>query len=76
MSPEFLPGYAQKTAQNGSEKILAFITADRVISAAEIAREIGVASRTVERTLAKLRIGGKIKRVGPDKGGHWEVIPQ
>lgn len=23
--------------------------------------------------IAKLRKSGKIKRVGPDKGGHWEV---
>jgi len=56
-----------------SEKILTFITVNRFINAAEIARVIGITSRTIERALAKLRVSGKIKRIGPDKGGHWEV---
>jgi len=24
--------------------------------------------------IAKLKKEGRIKRMGPDKGGHWEVI--
>ena len=30
--------------------------------------------RGVEWNLARLKKEGKIKRIGPDKGGHWEII--
>ena len=63
----------EKGSEKMSEKILALITINRFINAARLAREIGVASRTVERALAELRRTGKIRRVGPDKGGYWEV---
>jgi ATP-dependent DNA helicase RecG len=32
------------------------------------------AARTIERNIEKLRDQNRIKRVGPDKGGHWEVV--
>jgi ATP-dependent DNA helicase RecG len=35
---------------------------------------IGISSRSVEKQLAKLRVENKIKRVGPAKGGQWEVV--
>ena len=28
----------------------------------------------IEKHLRKLREQGLIRRVGPDKGGHWEVV--
>ncbi len=30
--------------------------------------------RTITRYLEKLKAEGKIRRIGPDKGGYWEVI--
>ena len=30
--------------------------------------------KTIKRDLDKLRKRGQIQRVGPDKGGHWEII--
>ena len=29
---------------------------------------------TVEKNLKALRESGRLRRVGPAKGGHWEVI--
>ena len=43
------------------------------ISAEKIGQKIGISSRAVEMQLAKLRDDGKIKRIGPAKGGYWEV---
>ena len=34
----------------------------------------GVFVAGVRRVIDKLRAAGRIRRVGPDKGGHWEVI--
>jgi predicted HTH transcriptional regulator len=30
--------------------------------------------RAIKKQIEKLKASGRIKRVGPDKGGHWEVI--
>lgn len=35
---------------------------------------IGLSLRAVEKQLAKLKQDGILRRIGPDKGGHWEVI--
>lgn len=35
-----------------------------------MAKELNVTSRVIERII---RNSKKIKRVGPDKGGHWEI---
>ena len=39
-----------------------------------IANNIGVNVKTVARAINVLKDKGIIKRVGPDKGGHWEII--
>ena len=31
-------------------------------------------SSTVSNWIARLKADGKIRRVGPDKGGHWEIV--
>ena len=41
----------------------------------EMGTEIGKIGRTVEQTVAKQVVSGWLKRIGPDKGGHWEVLP-
>ncbi|MFA6032771.1 MAG: ATP-binding protein, partial [Myxococcota bacterium] len=33
----------------------------------------GVSTRSIERNLQQLILRGRLKRIGPDKGGHWEV---
>jgi ATP-dependent DNA helicase RecG len=54
-----------------SEKILWSIKDNPKISAKELAYIVNCSSRTIERTIAKLKKEGRIKRMGTDKGGHW-----
>ena len=44
------------------------------VSAAEIAKTVGISSRAVEKQIASLKGKGQLRRVGSDKGGHWEVV--
>ena len=44
------------------------------ITAAEIAMEIDMSSRGVEKQIKKLREAGIIKRNGAAFGGYWEII--
>jgi ATP-dependent DNA helicase RecG len=65
---------SEKSSEKSSEKILRLIKAKPTISAAEIAQEIGITSRAVEKQIDTLKKAGMIRRIGPAKGGRWEVI--
>ena len=41
---------------------------------AEVAKQIGKSVTTVERTVAKLKLQGRLAFIGPKKGGRWQVI--
>ncbi len=40
----------------------------------EMARLLGIARSTLNFHIGALKKSGRIRRVGSDKGGHWEVI--
>ncbi|MFH1856911.1 MAG: winged helix-turn-helix transcriptional regulator [Candidatus Omnitrophota bacterium] len=58
----------------GSEKVLSLIRGNPSISAQEMADKIGISSRAIEKRISKLKANKIIKRIGPAKGGHWEVL--
>ncbi len=55
------------------EQILDYLKQQPALSAKELAALLNKASRTVERYLKELREQGRLRRVGSDKAGHWEV---
>ncbi|MDJ1422527.1 MAG: putative DNA binding domain-containing protein [Candidatus Methanoperedens sp.] len=65
---------SEKTSEKTSEKIILLIRENPAISAKEIAEKIGVSSRAIEMQIANLKQNKIIKRIGPDKGGMWEVM--
>ena len=42
-------------------------------TAQSISKEVGIAPRNVQEHLKYLQKAGILRRVGPDKGGHWEI---
>ena len=40
----------------------------------ELAQQLDKSGSAVERAIRKLRAQGRLQRIGPAKGGHWEVI--
>ena len=65
---------SEKTSEKTSEKILHEVQKNQHVTIAELSEIIGVTPRSIERNIQKLQGEGMLKRVGPDKGGHWEVI--
>ncbi|MCK5025965.1 MAG: putative DNA binding domain-containing protein [Nanoarchaeota archaeon] len=63
-----------KSSEKTSEEIMNIMKKDSNISAKEIAKILGKTPRAIEMQIARLKEIGRIKRIGPDKGGHWEVI--
>ena len=70
----------EKTPKEGEkklksrEKIIVLLSQDNTLSAAALAERIGITPKAVEKHIARLKADGVIKRIGPDKGGHWQVI--
>lgn len=44
------------------------------ITTMEMANKLGMARSGVAKQIAALQKENLIHRVGPDKGGHWEII--
>ncbi len=55
-------------------KMIYDIVKDNRITQAELADRYNVNRETIKRDLKKLKELNLIKRIGPAKGGHWEVI--
>lgn len=60
--------------EKSSVEIIRLMAENPKITAAQIAERLGITMRAVEKQIAKLRTQEIIKRVGPNKGGHWEII--
>jgi ATP-dependent DNA helicase RecG len=65
---------AQKTAQKTTQKVMGLIRHNPEITRRELAIELGITDSGVKYHLKKMQAQGLIRRVGPDKGGHWEVV--
>ena len=65
---------ASSVSERGSEKILGLLRGNSYLSVREIADEIGISNRAIEKQIAALKSQGKLKRIGSAKGGHWEVV--
>ncbi len=62
-----------KTPVKAPVKILQLLKEKPDLSLAELAVLLGKSVSAIERASAKLVKAGKLRRIGPDKGGHWEV---
>ena len=67
------PTVSGKTSGKTSGKILEAIHQNNAITIPELAILTGVTERSIERNIQKLQKEGKLKRIGPAKGGHWQV---
>lgn len=63
---------------DGIEKEMALIVneirKDPAVSIEKISTKLGIPLRTAARRIKSLRDNSRIRRVGPDRGGHWEVL--
>ena len=60
--------------ENTKDKIIQLILSNPQITSRAIAKELDMALSGIAKHLHNLQATGRIRRVGPQKGGHWEVI--
>ena len=64
-----------KDTLKGTQKtIVEIIISNPNVTIPEVAKQLGLNPRGIAKHFKVLQDKGVIRRVGPDKGGHWEVI--
>ena len=63
-----------KTGMKITDAILNMIKEDPSVSIDRLALVTERARSSVQEAIGRLKIAGVIRRVGPDKGGHWEIV--
>ena len=64
----------EKTTQKTTQKIIEALTKKSDITQKELAELIGITEDGIKYHITRLRKKGILKRIGPDKGGHWEIV--
>jgi ATP-dependent DNA helicase RecG len=63
----------QPKQEKSSEKILQLLKLRPALSAKALAEKMNMSSRAVEKQIGLLKKSGKLRRIGPAKGGRWNV---
>lgn len=85
VQPAVTTKVVSKSGQKGGRKkwselspkrkaILELIKKDPTISRQELAAKLGINPSAVQKHLQKLKTEGLLKRMGPDKGGYWQIV--
>ena len=53
--------------------ILETLKSNPTISLSQLSKIIGISQTAIEKNIAKLKNKELLARIGPDKGGQWEV---
>jgi predicted HTH transcriptional regulator len=67
------PEYVTDNVTDRQNTILLMIAENKFISAREIAEKLNFSKRTILREIDDMKTMGLMKRIGKEKGGHWEI---
>ena len=65
---------AGKRLTRNQQQILELLRQHPHMAARELAQQVGISSRKIEQNIARLKELQLLQRIGPAKGGHWEVL--
>ena len=64
----------EKGLSHQQERVLGYLRADKHMTAAKIAKDLGMSARQVERLLSDLKAKDIIRREGANRNGYWIVL--
>ena len=68
-----LENVLEKELSIREKEIIQIISENSRITQNEISEKIGIAPQNIRKYITKLKQKGLLLRIGPDKGGYWEV---
>ena len=64
----------QQSREQSREKIIYLLRENPAVIQNDLVAALHLSVKTIEKHIMNLKTDGIIRRVGPDKGGHGEVI--
>lgn len=64
----------RKTPGKTPDRIIDLLREAPDLSVPELASRLGKSESAIERAIRKLREAERLRRIGPDKGGRWQVL--
>lgn len=62
--------------ESSKEKIIRLLGENGNMTTKTLSEALDISTKAVEKHIANLKSDGILYRVGPDKGGHWEIKQQ
>ncbi len=69
-----VPKSSPKSSPKTDQQIIELMLANASITTEQLGAALGVTKRAVLKQIEKLKDQGRLQRVGPARGGHWEVL--
>ncbi|MEW6185112.1 MAG: ATP-binding protein [Thermodesulfobacteriota bacterium] len=73
-SPKSSVKSSGKSSGKTEDQVLGLLSENPRMTIPELAKTFEITTRGVEKQITKLRRLGRLRRVGPAKGGYWEVV--
>ena len=64
----------RKSGQKTCEAIVTLVSENPQITTIQMAALLGINRSAISKHLKRMQAEGVVRRIGPDKGGHWEVV--
>lgn len=67
---------SSKSSPKTEDQIIAYLRQDNSMTTEALGNAIGISKRAILKQMDKLKTQGRLRRIGPAKGGYWEVIAE
>ena len=64
----------RKSGQKNADRLLGLLKDRPQATQGDMVAIVGINRSAIQRHLSNLKAAGRLRRIGPDKGGHWEVV--
>jgi len=68
------PKSSGKSSGKTENQVLSLLSDNPEMTILELSETLGLTTRAVEKQIAKLRKKGRLRRIGPARGGRWQTI--
>ena len=65
---------SRKSGQKNADRLLGLLKDRPQATQSDMVAIVGINRSAIQRHLSNLKAAGRLLRIGPDKGGHWEVV--
>jgi len=64
----------RKGCQKTADRIFGLLKDHPNLTQVGLVAALGISRQAIQKHIANLKAAGRLRRIGPDKGGHWEVV--